>query len=274
MKLFILLCVISLNIFSQNNEYSWKSGIDNNFNIKNLIRVPIGYERINVDSNSFQFWLRHLPIKIHQRFVYLYNDELKLNQNAQYSIIDIDVGHKNLQQCADAVIRLRAEYLYSKKKYEELHFNFTSGDRINYNKWAEGYRVNVNGNKVSWSKRASRDYSYEIFRSYLDVIFTYAGSYSLKQELKKVIDVKDLKIGDVFIVGGFPGHAVIVVDVAAHKSTGEKIFLLAQSYMPAQDIHILRNLENEVLSPWYRLNTKKLYTPEWTFNWSDLHRFN
>ena len=69
--------------------------------------------------------------------------------------------------------------------------------------------------------------------------------------------------GDVFIKGGFPGHAMIVVDVAVNKK-GEKIFMLAQSYMPAQDIHIVKNPGNETLSPWYVLGEgATIVTPEW-----------
>ena len=45
-----------------------------------------------------------------------------------------------------------------------------------------------------------------------------------------------MQIGDVLIQGGSPGHAVIVVDMAENPATGEKLYLLAQSYMPAQDI--------------------------------------
>jgi len=40
------------------------------------------------------------------------------------------------------------------------------------------------------------------------------------------VSIKNMNIGDVFIVGGSPGHAVIVVDMAVN-SDGEKIFLLA-----------------------------------------------
>ncbi len=51
--------------------------------------------------------------------------------------------------------------------------------------------------------------------------------------------------------------------------------MIAQSYMPAQDIHILKNLENDSINPWYMLeSTNKLYTPEWTFEWKDLKRFD
>ncbi len=77
-----------------------------------------------------------------------------------------------------------------------------------------------------------------------------------------------------FIQGGFPGHAVIVIDIAVRKKSGEKIFLLAQSYMPAQDIHILKNLRSRQFSPWYSVNFgRKLHAPEWVFTRDDLKRF-
>jgi hypothetical protein len=70
----------------------------------------------------------------------------------------------------------------------------------------------------------------------------------LEKELKPA-DPNDLQIGDIFIQGGFPGHAVVVVDVALNTDNGQQVFLLAQSYMPAQDIQILQNPNDEELSP-------------------------
>jgi len=85
----------------------------------------------------------------------------------------------------------------------------------------------------------------------------------------------DIKIGDVFIVGGSPGHAVIVVDLAHNRQTGEKVFILAQSYMPAQEIQILVNSDNGDISPWYEVNKigNIFHTPEWTFRKDQLMRF-
>lgn len=65
----------------------------------------------------------------------------------------------------------------------------------------------------------------------------------------RAVTIEETKIGDVFIKGGFPGHAVMVVDIAVDESTQEKVFLLAQSYMPAQEIQILKNPNNSHLSP-------------------------
>jgi hypothetical protein len=220
------------------------------------IPVPENYKRVEIDSNTYAFFLRNLSLKP-ENTVYLYNGNKKSNQKAQYAVVDIDVGTKDLQQCADAVMRLRGEYLYSQEKYSDIHFNFLSDGKPRYfDNYAEG------------------DYSYKKFRKYMDYIFTYANTGSLLNELQ-TIDLTEMQIGDVFIQKGNPyGHAVTVVDMAENIKTGEKIFMIVQSYMPAQDIHLLKNNSNEDFSPWYSLNFgENLYTPEWTFTKNDLRRF-
>lgn len=76
--------------------------------------------------------------------------------------------------------------------------------------------------------------------------------------------------GNVLIRGGFPGHAVMVMDDAVNEN-GKKIYLLAQSYMPAQDIHVLNNPVNKNLSPWYEVNDDNIIrTPEYSFTKNEL----
>ena len=130
----------------------------------------------------------------------------------------------------------------------------------------------MTGNKTEWVQTAAASDSYDTFWKYLEFVFSYAGTLSLSKELKAV-PMADMQIGDVFIRGGSPGHAVIVVDMAADDS-GKKVFLLAQSYMPAQEIQILKNPANTDGSPWYALdNSEEIVTPEWTFATTDLKRF-
>ena len=89
----------------------------------------------------------------------------------------------------------------------------------------------------------------------------------------KSIKFEEMKIGDVLIQGGHPGHAVMVMDMAENNS-GEKIYLLAQSYMPAQEFHILKNPYQPEISPWYQLGSSiDIITPEWSFSPNDLKRF-
>ena len=137
----------------------------------------------------------------------------------------------------------------------------------------KGDRIVVNGNTVSYKKTAEPSNTKKDLWNYLEQIFTYCGTLSLSKELKPA-KVPDIQPGDVFIKGGSPGHAVIVLDVARHKETGKKIFLLGQSYMPAQEIQVLINPMNADLSPWYSEDFGEvLYTPEWTFYTYELKRF-
>lgn len=233
--------------------------------------TPEGFQRADAEEGSFASYLRNLPLKPHGSKVMYYDGGTK-SRNVHDAVIDIDVGKRDLQQCADAVMRLRSEYLYGKKQYDKIHFNFTNGFNADYSKWRDGYRITVSGNRAGWVKRSGFSSDYKVFRDYLDMVFAYAGTISLSQELNMVA-VEDMQIGDVFIQAN-PGHCVIVVDMAQNMTTGEKIFMIAQSYMPAQDIHILKNPGKENISPWYSADFGRvLDTPEWTFYKDDLKRF-
>jgi len=270
----LLTFLLAVQIFAQSDSYHWLDNFDSSNCLISRIDVPDGYERVENDENSFAYWLRHLPLREGNPAINLFNGTKKRNQSAHCAVFDIDIGTRDLQQCADFVIRMRAEYLYAHSRYNDIHFNFTSGDNAEFTNWSKGYRARVSGNDVSWHKSANPDSSYKSFQKYMDIIYSYAGSYSLKKELKPVENIIELQICDVFIQGGFPGHAVIVVDMAVNKNTGKKLFLLAQSYMPAQDFHVLRNPNDPQLSPWYDLDFgETLHTPEWTFEKDDLMRF-
>src|SRR5688572_13032870 len=243
--------------------------------IEQRLPTPPGFNRIKNEPNSIGAYLRNLPVKANGAPVLLFDGSKKPFQDAQIAVIDMEVGSQNLQQCADAVMRLRAEYLFKNHKFKQIHFNFTSGDKADYGQYAQGFRPIINGNSVTWQKKAKPDNSYKTFRQYLNLIFTYAGTASLEKELQPVKSLKEIAPGDVLIQGGHPGHAVMVMDVAVNTVTGKKIFLLAQSYMPAQETHVIKNPNNETLSPWYSTDVNDaIQTPEWSFYPSQLKRFS
>jgi hypothetical protein len=240
--------------------------------IEQRFASPSGFERSPVGEKSFGAYLRRLPVKPHGAEVLLFNGTPKRNQAAAAAVVDLDIGQRDLQQCADAVIRLRAEYLWEQKAYDEIQFHFTNGFLAKYSNWRLGQRIRVNGNEVSWTNSRGADTSYTAFRSYLNMVFAYAGTLSVAKELEPQ-SLANLQVGDVFIQGGSPGHAVIVVDMVVNATTGEKMILLAQSYMPAQNIHVLTNPGAE--NPWYAVNQLEgvFSTPEWRFQGSDLRQF-
>ena len=242
------------------------------------ISPPRGYRRVPALPKSFGAYLRSLPLYPAGRRVHLFNGRLKDRQDAHHRVVRLDVGRRDLQQCADAVMRLRAEYLFGIAKHSAISFRFTSGDAFPYAKWAAGWRPQVRGNHVRFLRqgRAEPMTRRSSLRRYLDVVFTYAGSASLERELVPSRSCRDVRAGDVFIQGGFPGHAVLVVDVAQGPTEAgglaDRVFLLAQSYMPAQEIHVLVNPNDKDLSPWYRVEKSgTLATPEWDFRTDAAH---
>lgn len=241
--------------------------------VETCFPAPAGFVRLPTDSASFAVFLRRLQLYPEGREVHLFDGRLKNRQDVHVAVLDLDVGKQDLQQCADAVIRLRAEYLYAQRRYADIHFNFTNGFRAEYGRWRRGDRIRVNGNRAAWIPGSTPSVSYADFRQYLDRVFMYAGTASLAREMVRVSPEK-LQPGDVWIRGGHPGHAVIVLDVVENPETGERRFLLAQSYMPAQEVHVLRNPSDT--SPWYSVPgaDESLRTPEWVFGRDELRRFD
>lgn len=254
--------------------YSWLNRPPGANAICERFPVPAPFQRTTEKPESFAFWLRHLPLKDHNSPVRLYDGSLKIRQDVHAAVIDIDTGDRDFQQCADAVIRLRAEFLWQRREFDGIRFDFLNGFTARYSRWREGYRCFVVGNEVRESRSSAPDDTHGSFRRYLDAVFRYANTSSLYRELEPVGDVSDIRIGDVWICrrpGGGPCHAELVVDLA-EDGRGEKIFLLAQGFMPAQEIHVLKNPRSD--SPWYDTSIgETLVTPEWVFDRHELRRF-
>lgn len=252
-------------------DYAWLQAGAPGGTLAERIAPQAGFRRAPAAPGSFAAWLRSLPLHPARPPVHLFDGRLKGNQEAHHAVVRLDTGARDLQQCADAVMRLRAEFLRDRGCDEDIAFRFTSGHRAAWTDWRRGLRPRIAGNQVTWRSAAAADGSYASFRRYLETVFTYAGSASLSRELERV-DPAQLAAGDVFIQGGFPGHAVLVADVA-EDGRGRRAFLLLQSYMPAQEVHVLRNPAVPG-SPWYTAKSSgALETPEWRFRFEDLRRF-
>lgn len=236
-------------------KYSWEYELGAQCLI-NRHTVPKGFHLVPVTKNSFAEWLQFLPLKPKDEPIKLYDGKRKFWQAQNAGVIDIDIGTRDLQQCADAVMRLRAEYLYSIGKYDKIHFNYTSGFKAEYSKWREGFKIGVKGNNVFYYKKPSvSDKAYAGFKKYLTQVYSYAGTFSLDKELVTQ-PLSKIKAGDVLIIGGFPGHVVMVVAVAQNEA-GEKAVLLAQSYMPAQNIHLVKKAFASGDKVWFKVSDLK-----------------
>ena len=143
---------------------------------------PPGFVRIAVNEHSFAHYLRHLPLKPAGSKVKYYNG-MEKGDYAYIAVVNMNISPKDLQQCADAVMRLRGEYFYAQKEYDSISFTLTNGFKACYTEWMKGNRIIVNGNTTRWQKAAEPSNTYKDFRSYMDLVFTYAGTLSLSKTL-------------------------------------------------------------------------------------------
>lgn len=236
--------------------YPWLAGRPLTEDLVHRIAPPAGATRVAVTPGSFGAWLRHLPLLPAGASVHLFDGQIKPRQDVHAAVIDLDVGRRDLQQCADAVMRLRAEYLWAAGRLQDIRFHPDPGKP----------RV------LAWNGGRDRTQ----FARYLVRVFADAGSASLQAELTPR-GRSPIQPGDVLIQGGYPGHAVLVLDVATTPD-GRRRLLLGQSYLPAQEFHLLKNLADPGLSPWFDAaalaQPEGLETPEWRpFHAGDVRHF-
>ncbi len=239
--------------------------------LKKRIREPEGYQRISVKKNSFAAFLRNYKLKKAGSPVLYYDGSEKGNQNVHAAVFKLPMEEEDLQQCADSIMRMYAEYYWKTGQQDKIAFHFVNGFLAEYSKWQQGYRIEVADSGCSWVQSAAADNSYETFQQYMRIVFSYASTLSMERESEK-ISLSQIQAGDIFIKGGSPGHVVMVVDICENKE-GKKAFLLAQGFMPAQEFHLLKNPVHET-DPWY-YETEVTYpfeTAEYTFQKGSLMR--
>lgn len=239
--------------------------------IESRFHVPEGFERAEAEEGSFADFIRHYPLKKYGSPILLFDGKERVNQSNHEAVFDMKLGEKDLQQCADSIMRIYAEYLYKTDQKDKIAFHFVNGFLCDYRHWSEGYRVVFSDSGTAWQKRGEFLDNEETFENYLEMVFEYASTLSMVEESKK-IDITDIQIGDIFIKGGAPGHVVMVADVCKDRN-GDKAFLLAQGFMPAQEFHILKN-PSSTNSCWYKVSEigNELIAPECQFMISHLRR--
>jgi predicted esterase len=236
---------------------------------------PSGFTRVDVAEGSFGAMLRTLPLAPEGSPVVDYRG-IPLYDHGKHpgivAIADLDIGNKDLQQCADTIYRLHAEWRYGRGQ-RDIGYRSVSGVRLGYKAWLAGERPIVNGKDIVMKKiAASHADDHATFRAYLEELYNWAGTASLERDTMKV-DLDDVRAGDFFVLTGQPfGHAVLVLDVAKNAD-GRTALLLGQSYMPAQSFSILRPNDR---TAWFVVDKDAQFvdTPFWKpFPRSSLRRF-
>jgi len=210
--------------------------------------VPEGYQRTAYPEDSFGSFMRNYDLKPDGSPVLLWTKEPKGNQWDHAAVFDMFVEDQlDVQQCADSVMRIYAEYFRATGQYDRIRFHFVSGFLCDYASYMQGKRVKIDGSRVNWVQSGTAEDSDRVFNDYMRIVSAYSSTLSMEGESAPA-DIKDLQIGDVFLYGGSPGHVAMVADVC--EKDGRKAFLLAQGYMPAQEFHIIKN-PRHADDPWY-----------------------
>jgi hypothetical protein len=239
-------------------------------NLEDALAPPAGFRRVAVDPGSFAAWLRTLPLRAPGAPVRSFRGEPihDASDPRVAAVAELDVGARDLQQCADSIMRLDAEWRFATHRADRIAYPIGHGSTLAWKRWAAGERPRVADNdRVTWRRRARPDASHAALRAYLDVVFTWAGTVTLEDTTRRVAR-DQARPGDFFVVGGRPGHAVLILDVAV-DAAGHRRALIGQGFMPAQDFHVLAHDGD----PWFSLDDVAVVTPFWTpFPWSSLRR--
>ena len=227
--------------------------------LKQEVRSQSPRRILSHDEGTWQYFLQNLPVL--NGPILNYRGQPISHQSKNAGIINYDVGSQDLQQCADALIRLRSEYLFQQKSYNEIGFHFTNGDFYSWKDYSKGKRPEVKGNKVKYYQTNNSELSYKNLRSYLDIVYAYAGTISVANELK---DAKDFSVGTVIITPGSPGHCCIIIDETV-SGENKKFYKLVEGFTPAQSIYIVSNPYDKEISPWYQLKKGNISTSSYQF---------
>ncbi|MFT3764470.1 MAG: DUF4846 domain-containing protein [Minicystis sp.] len=234
---------------------------------------PAGFTRVAAPPGTFGAWLRRLPLAPPGTSVVSYRGDLILPADHANlaAVVALDVGARDLQQCADSIIRLHAEWLYAQGR-RDMSYRAASGAPMPFARWAQGERAVPDGQGFRWVPSSRSDASHGSFRRWLDAVFSWANTGSLARDAE-VVASDELRPGDFVVQAGAPGHAVLVLDLA-RAPDGRRALLLGQGFMPAQSFHVLRPGGRE--GPWFVVEPgdAALATPFWApFPWKALRRF-
>ncbi len=233
---------------------------------------PEGFVRVPLEPDSFGAWLRRLPLAAPSTPVRSNRGRILRRADDPHvaAVTTLDVGTADLQQCADAVIRLHAEWCWSRGR-RDMSYRAAAGIALPYARWARGERVVLDGRALRWTPSGTPGDDHASFRKYLDAVFSWANTVSLARQADAVA-LAELRAGDFMILPGGPGHTVLVLDLARDGAGGRAV-LLGQSYMPAQSFQVLRPGR---ASAWFLVEPELggIQTPFWPapFPWSSLRR--
>ncbi len=254
--------------------YSWLARDSHHEALSARLAPPVGFARIALAPESFGAFLRELPLEPEGARVLAFDGAVirQADDPGVAAVVALDVGRADLQQCADSIVRLHAEWRWSQGARDHAYVA-AAGLSMPLSRFVAGERVVANGKALEWRvKDHRRPLDHALFRGYLDAVFAWANTGSLARDARAV-EPTSLRPGDFFVLPGAPGHAVLVLDVA-RRADGRRVALLGQGFMPAQSFQVLRPSRD---TAWFALDPAStgVKTPFWReFPWGSLRRLD
>ncbi|MGE0326635.1 MAG: DUF4846 domain-containing protein [Polyangiaceae bacterium] len=236
------------------------------------VKAPPGMTRVNLEPGSFGSWLRHLPMLPYGTPVRSYaGGRLRDGESDIVTgVVALDIGDADLQQCADAVMRLHGEWRWSQGGKDQS-YRAASGTPLDYRRWAQGQRIVAKGASISWAATGKAKDDHPSFRKFMDAVFAWSNTVALSR-MGRHVEYSALRPGDFLVEAGNPGHTVLVLDLVRGADGSQRV-LLGQSYMPAQNFHVLKSPDG----PWFKVSADAgVKTPFWprAFTWEQLRRLD
>ena len=249
---------------------------ESGMSIGTRINPPMGYTRTFESEESFGTFMRKYPVRMAGAQVMRYDETAREDATAA-AVLDVSLGKKNHEGPAGAAARLYAEYFFSIQEFDEISFTIGRGFAFTFDKWRKGKKLYVKNNDISWVDGGEDSNGKDNFRAYLSTLFAYISMTTLKKDMQRIEDVDgtSIAVGDVFIGENAEGKeiAVMVADLCINDETGERMMLLVQGGSPAQQLHVVDNLYDASVAPWYSCEfDTTLKTPDVELDIEDRYR--
>jgi hypothetical protein len=216
--------------------------------------------------------LRLLPLAAPGTPVRNYRGEIVVPGEDEYlaAVVAIDIGSENLQQSADVILRLHAEWRWYVNDLRMLYLSDTKAE-LPLARWFAGERLTTTGAEPRWIRQAAPKpkLDHADLRAYLDSVFAWSSGRALPGESVPLAP-ENLEPGAFFLHAGPPAEVLVVLDVATSPA-GKRAMLLAQALNPAESVHVLRPNRDSV---WFPVRTDQpVRVPRAKpYGWKELRR--
>lgn len=247
-------------------RYPFVTELGTTHNICRAFSPPKGFVRIASPSNSFGAWLSGLPLRPRGTMPLTHKGtKARWSASEVAAVVDLGFGRVgHIQDCAASTFRVWSEFLVAHQRGDELAVTMNQKQRLSWSQYQRGCspRYDKTSRKLSvkcgGKERATTTPTEQstALQKYVRSVMTWTNSATLNRHLTKV-KREALAPGHLILqpnpTGGI-GHASIVVDAAVGPD-GERRFLIAMGFLPAQDFFILIPKQTpREMGPWCTLD--------------------